>query len=239
MRKLFLLSVFTAYMVMGCASGGFDSIKKTGQLQSGMTYEEVVQLLGSPKASEFNGDKRLATFWLHQAWRGNVPMDLVFSGDNRLESWGENKDKFDADQKTLAAFAEMFESANTSGQGGAAPGPNDPNLQRQIAGTWWGYSGSTERRIGLCANGTYQDYSESGYSGQSHDSLGSETMAWGAASQGGGQGSWSISGSTESGTISIRYSDGSTANMKYQQINDPGCLSFDGNTLCRKSAKCN
>lgn len=130
------------------------------------------------------------------------------------------------------------ESTKGSATKDRSAGANNPSLQRQIAGTWWGYSGSTERSIGLCADGSYNDYSESSYSGRSADSLGNETMAWGSGSQHGGSGRWTITGDTNSGTIHVTYSNGNRTNIRYSQIGDPGCLSFDGSTLCRKSANC-
>jgi len=229
----FLLFLFLA----GCATGGFDSIRKTAQLQAGMSYDEAVALLGPPKTTVMQGGKKVSTFWLHQAYRGNVPMDLVFDAKtNRLESWQENAEKFAASQARLAALTQALEQSGATG--GKAAGPNDPDLQRKIAGLWWGYAGSTERQIGLCADGTYQDYTESGYSGHSSNQYGDETMAWGSAGQGGGQGRWTVNGNSESGTIHVTYSNGNTTEIRYRAINDPGCLSFDGNTLCKKSAQC-
>jgi hypothetical protein len=121
----------------------------------------------------------------------------------------------------------------------SSAGPNNSELQSQIAGIWWGYSGSTERKIGLCPNGTYMDYSESSYSGGSYNQYGDQVGAWGAANQSSGQGNWTIQGDTHSGTIYVQYSNGQSLQMRYSQIGDPGCLSFDGNTLCRSSASCN
>jgi hypothetical protein len=114
----------------------------------------------------------------------------------------------------------------------------NPQLAKDIAGLWWGYSGSTERSIGLCSDGSYFDSAESSYSGTGHDSLGNETMAWGSASQSGAQGKWSIQGDSNSGTIHVEYNNGKITSLQYRQIGDPGCLSFNGNTLCRKSASC-
>ena len=106
-------------------------------------------------------------------------------------------------------------------------------LASQIAGIWWGYQGSTERKIGLCPGGAYQDYSESSYSGSSSDSLGNQTMAWGAAGQGGGAGTWSIQGDYQQGLILVRYNNGSQITIRYQQCGETGCLLFNGNKLCR------
>lgn len=110
-------------------------------------------------------------------------------------------------------------------------------LASQIAGIWWGYSGSTERKIGLCPGGAYQDYSESSYSGSSTDSLGNQDTTWGAASQKGGQGTWTIKGDYQRGSIYVRYNNGSTATIHYEQCGETGCLLFNGNKLCR-AGKC-
>ncbi|HXH72825.1 MAG TPA: carboxypeptidase-like regulatory domain-containing protein, partial [Mariprofundaceae bacterium] len=127
---------------------------------------------------------------------------------------------------------------------GKAPAPsaaapaNNRQLMQDIAGTWWGYSGSTERSIGLCPDGSYYDSAESSYSGRGFDAQGNETMAWGSAGRRGGQGSWTIQGDYNAGIISVQYGNGGTATLQYRQIGDPGCLSFNGNTLCRKSKSC-
>jgi len=118
-------------------------------------------------------------------------------------------------------------------------GPNDQRLAAQIAGIWWGYSGSTERKIGLCPDGSYHDFSESGYSGRMHDSGGYQTGAWGAAGQRGGSGTWTIQGDTQQGTIYVRYNNGKETTLQYRQFGDVGCLLFNGNKLCRSSANCN
>ena len=116
--------------------------------------------------------------------------------------------------------------------------PNNTELASQIAGTWWGYQGSTERKIGLCRNGRYMDFTESGYSGRSFDAGGNETMAWGSASQGGGEGTWTIQGNTQQGTIYVTYTNGNQMTLQYQQCGELGCLLFNGNKLCRTSASC-
>ena len=112
---------------------------------------------------------------------------------------------------------------------------NNQDLANQIAGVWWGYAGSTEHRIGLCPGGMYRDYTESSYSGGAYSNQGA---AWGASSQQSGHGVWNIQGDTQSGVISVRYNSGETASLRYSQINDPGCLNINGNTLCRTSASC-
>lgn len=116
--------------------------------------------------------------------------------------------------------------------------PNNASLAAQIAGTWWGYSNSTERKIGLCADGSYMDYTESGYSGRSFDSGGNQTMAWGTANQGDGAGTWQIQGNDQQGTIYVTYNNGRQATFNYRQCGESGCLLFNGNKLCRTAKSC-
>lgn len=240
MRRVGWLALLGTTILVGCASGGFNSAQRTAQLRPGMSYEEVVALLGEPKESSMVDGKHVTTFWLHQKWRGNVPFDLVFTGDpERLAEWGENEKAFAASQANLQQLADVVAESGVTGTASAAPaGPNNPELQRQMAGLWWGYAGSTERTLGLCADGTYFVSRESSYSGTSSDAGGNQVMAWGAASQGNGKGRWTISGSPQSGSIHVENSGGGSGNIAYKGINDPGCLSIDGNTMCKKSADC-
>lgn len=123
---------------------------------------------------------------------------------------------------------------NESSGGAAAPaGPSDPNLMSGFAGYYWGYSGSTEAHLMLCPSGTFMESSESSYSGSGRDSLGNQTMAWGAAGQKGSRGNWSIQGGPQQGTIQLSYAGGKTTSVNYRQV-DSGCFSFNGRTLCRK-----
>ena len=143
----------------------------------------------------------------------------------------------EGDQLQFVKISEERSPAPTSNQNAAAPpgagSVESAELARQIAGIWWGYSGSTERKIGLCPGGAYQDYSESSYSGNSHDSLGNQTMAWGAGSQGGGTGTWQIQGDFQQGLIFVQYNNGGQLTLRYQQSGETGCLLFNGNKLCR------
>ncbi len=116
---------------------------------------------------------------------------------------------------------------------GPATGPNDTSLMQTMAGQYWGYSGSTEMTLVLCANGTFAEQSEFSASGSGRDSLGNQTHAWGTASQGGARGNWNIQGDQQRGTIVLVYSGGRKASVPYRVV-DSQCWSFDGRTLCRK-----
>ncbi len=117
-------------------------------------------------------------------------------------------------------------SAGAADGGGAAdPGPGDPALMRQMAGNYYSYQGSTERRLTLCPDGRFFLNRESSYSHSGQD------MAWGAASQGGASGRWSIQGQPSGGTISFSYSGGGSDRFEYRMV-DRGCMEFNGTTYC-------
>lgn len=121
------------------------------------------------------------------------------------------------------------------GSGKPAPaGPNDQGLMQQMAARYYGYQGSTESRTALCPNGSYYDTSESSYSGSGSDSLGNETMAWGAASQGQSGGTWTVQGSVQQGVITVSYSNGSVSRINYRAIDNQGCYNFNSSTMCRE-----
>jgi len=84
----------------------------------------------------------------------NVRRDIDLSDPQGSMNYAAAGTKELTDQLTAAATGKAV-----------ASGPNDTELASQIAGTWWGYSGSTETKIGLCPDGSYADFSESGYSG--------------------------------------------------------------------------
>jgi hypothetical protein len=112
--------------------------------------------------------------------------------------------------------------------GAAPPGPSDPALMQAMAGEYYSYSGSTERKLMLCANGTFWDSRESSYSG----SFGTGQGGWGAASQGGGSGSYAIQGDVQGGTITFSYKGGKRSQSRFRSTGERGCYSFDGTTFC-------
>jgi len=75
----------------------------------------------------------------------------------------------------------------------------------------------------LCANGTYRENSESGYSGGAGTS-----GAWGSAAQGGGTGTWRIVGNINEGTLTTVTSGGDATEYKFSRCGSD-CVYF-GNT---------
>jgi len=116
--------------------------------------------------------------------------------------------------------------------GAAPPGPSDPALMQAMAGEYYSYSGSTERKLMLCPSGTFWDSRESSYSG----SFGTNQGGWGTASQGGGSGSYAIQGSDQGGTITFSYKGGKRSQSQFRSTGERGCYSFDGTTFCYSGA---
>lgn len=220
---------------------GLNSIQLTSQLQPGMSYAEVESILGKPQSSQMVEDKWIARYNLQEMWRGYIPYDLIFnSKDQTLISWGENKKAWEENQAQLKMFADEVSklsdaaaaTTNTTqsgtGRGNVAPSfENNAELMKYFVGSYYSFSsvgggqtGGTERKISLCPDGKYFSSSESGYSGGSG--------AWGTASQGGGEGTWKITGTKTSGTIVTTDRTGKSTVYKYEVCGD-GCIYF-GNT---------
>ena len=254
MKKSYLLFnaiLLTAlFMLAGCFSSQqtmkLNSIELTNQLHPGMSYAEVESLLGKPKSSHTTANKYIVRWNLQEMWKGYIPYDMVFNASNKkLISWSENSKAFDQQQAQLAVVAdglkeiEQNTASNNSG-GPSANFQNDPVLMKYFQGAYYHFSsssvgtGGTEREISLCPNGRYSSSSESGYSGGAGTS-----GAWGNASQGGGGGSWKITGTKTEGTIALINSSGKTTTYKYSTCGD-GCIYFgdtkfgyNGNPNCR------
>jgi len=80
-------------ILSGCAAT--STVRKTNQLAPGMLYQEVVQLLGRPKSSEFVDDKWVLRYSLHENRKGWVPYYLVFDKDRkRLASWYADEEEY-------------------------------------------------------------------------------------------------------------------------------------------------
>ena len=112
-------------------------------------------------------------------------------------------------------------------------------MMQTMAGEYYSFAGSTEKKIMFCPNGAFFDSSESSYSGSGYDSLGNQDMAWGSASQSQGSGQWSIQGNSQNGTIFLRYKSGKQVNVPYSPGPERGCYKFDGTLFCYSgSARC-
>ena len=151
----------------------------------------------------------------------------------------DKKKRLDIDLSADTGAMDYSKAGKMAGGGAAAgkpapAGPNDQGLMQQMAARYYGFQGSTETKAALCPNGSYYDTSESSYSGRGFDSLGSETMAFGAASQGGSGGTWTVQGSMQQGVISVTYQGGNVTRINYRAIDNAGCYDFNGSTMCRQ-----
>lgn len=236
---LIIVIIAAASFLYCCSSTqtmALNSIQLTNQLRPGMSYTEVESILGKPKSSQMVGDKWVARWNLQEMWRGYIPYDMVFNPkDQTLISWSENTKAFEQSQAQLKMLADEISrpaaatNSSTGGNSGnVAPAfENDAELMKYFAGLYYSFSGvgggqtgGTERKISLCADSRYSSFSESGYSGNAG--------AWGSASQGGGSGTWKITGNKNSGTIVTTDRNSKSTTYKYETCGN-GCIYF-GNT---------
>lgn len=218
------VSLVAVAVTLGCASLGMNTVSKLNDLEPGMSSEQVQEILGEPTTSQVQGDKWVLKYSLHENWKGWVPHYLVFDKDTRrLESWYADEEEYQRNQAELAAtLAPILES------GEAAPsGPNDPELQRWITGSYYSFTSSmvvsaaSERKLVLCADGRFQVAGEFSASGADAE--------WGAASQHGNAGRWTISGNRQAGTITLSYPGGRTQTLRYQvESQAEQTMLFDG-----------
>lgn len=232
-----LLALAGSISFTGCGSSktmGLNSVQLTNQLQPGMTYDEVVEILGSPKSSKTENNSWIVRWNLQEMWKGYVPYDFVFNpADKTLVSWAENNAAYEQKQEQLKVIADEVDKASVASQGSGEPAPmfeNDSELMKSFAGYYYSFSavgggqtGGTERKVMLCPNGTYRMASETGYSGNA-----GTANAWGSASQGGGDGSWRITGDMNAGTLVTTDNQGSSTTYPYERCGSD-CVYF-GNT---------
>ncbi len=238
---IFFLSLFILSLALrSCSSTktmALNSIQLTSQLRPGMSYSEVESILGKPKSSQVIDDKWIARYNLQEMWKGYIPYDMVFNAsDQTLISWSENKKAWEENQAQLKLVADEVSkqaTANTQAAqatgGGAAPPAfeNDKLLMQYFAGSYYSFSavgggqtGGSERKMSLCPDGKFNSSFESGYSGGSG--------SWGTAAQGGGAGTWRITGTKTSGTIVTIDRSGKPTTYNFKVCGD-GCIYF-GNT---------
>jgi len=96
-----------------------------------------------------------------------------------------------------------------------------------LAGRYWAYSSSadggysTERKAALCADGSFFFGSESGGSGRLTNQYGDVTATYGAVGTTHGDGTWSATGDRSAGTLTLRYHDGRTDQIRYRVSTRP------------------
>jgi hypothetical protein len=205
-----------------CSSMGMNSVTKLNRLTPGMTQEEVTTILGQPKSSELKGDDWILKYTLHQNWKGWVPYNITFdSKTKKLVSWQADETEY---EKIQARMAETVKPLLSSDGGTAGvTGPDDPSLKTWIAGEYYSYIGSTERKLILCENGKFSYTSEASYSGNQNSD---GTTDWGAASRSGKTGTWTIQGSKQEGTIKLSYSNGKNETIKYRPSGETNVMFF-------------
>jgi len=227
------LFAFSTILIQGCGSSksmALNSAQKTNDLRPGMTYNEVVDILGSPKSTQMVNGQLVARWNLQEMWKGYVPYDMVFnSQDQTLISWEANEADFEKKQEQMKEVVAVMEETTNETIGGnvSATGPNDQQLMQQFAGMYYSFSavgggqtGGTERKVSLCPDGTYREFSETGYSGDA-----GTANAWGSAGQGGTTGTWRIVGNINEGTITTVSASGKATEYPFSRCGND-CIYF-------------
>ena len=170
----------------------------------------------------------------------NVRLDIDLSAEAGIMDYAKTGvTMINKENEAKAAAGGGAQDGGQAGPPGEPPGPSDPGMMNEMAGEYYHYSGSTEKKIMFCPQGTFFDSSESSYSGRGYDGLGNQTMAWGNASENKGSGQWSIQGNAQSGTITLVYKSGKRVAMKYVAGPEKGCFKFNGTLFCYSgAAKC-
>ena len=231
---LFCLAIIIFTSCGNMQTIALNSVNLTSQLQPGMTYAEVEGIMGKPKATSFQDNQFIARWNLKEMWKGYVPYDFIFTTDEKkLVSWSENTAAFEAQQQNLKLLVDEVEKAEQSTQAGGEAAPvfeNDQELMRSFAGYYYSFSavgggqtGGTERKVMLCPDGTYRMNSESGYSGNA-----GTASAWGTAGQGGGSGTWRITGNMNNGTLVTTDNGGKSTTYKFERCGSD-CVYFGNN----------
>jgi len=222
-------------------------------------------LTGTVEAADVNPAKsrqRTDSSSLMGSWKCSGPdgeVSLVFETGNRLVFGGEPStytldagavrildEGVPADYRytlkgdSLSFISPENELYQCKRVGRAAAGESDgsagdSSLMRWFAGSYYHFSGSTERRVVLCPNGTFRGGRESGYSGKFTEG-GAQMGAWGSASQSSYNGKWTIRGNQGQGIITLVYSRGAKEEVHYRAAKDRGCFTFNGTLFCYEGA---
>jgi hypothetical protein len=218
------LLIVTTLFLSACAGGGsigLGAAEKTKKLREGMSYPEVVALLGEPASTQLEGGKLKARWSLHEYWKGWVPYDLEFNAKTKkLTAWKVNEAEYQRSQQQLAAQLGVAPStdpapATAPGQPGAAAAGDASHWTNYLAGRKLVriYTGSGYREmenLRLCRNGVYHKSNESGGFG------GGVSMA----SQGRNSGRWQASGPSSAGVLTLQGNGGGRTTYKVTLGND-------------------
>lgn len=228
-----LVVMAAALLLAGCAGFEFDSGKKITQLREGMTYPEVVALLGQPETTQLQQGRFMARWSLHVMWKGNVPHDLEFNAQTRrLIAWKANEEEYQKSQQRLGATFGVPPPDASGGAGTENPaGSGGGHWAKELHGRELMQAGNTnssgqyaKRTMVLCRNGTYRTSSNSGNFGGG--------LAIDA--RGGSAGRWQASGPANAGTLVLRANNGSQQRYRVN-ISDEGFY-LDGTKWWRGDA---
>ena len=121
-------SFLIVFVLTGCAGTSLEinSMERTNQLAPGMTFPEVVQILGKPKSSEFKADKWVLKYSLHQYWKGWVPFYVVFDKrTKKVVTWFVDEEEYVRNQMMWMEAMKAMQKGSGRKGGTSAPGTVD------------------------------------------------------------------------------------------------------------------
>lgn len=99
--RTFILAA-TVIVLSGCVGKSLElnTIEKVNNLSPGMTFQEVVVILGKPKSSSFVGDMWVLKYSLHEYWKGWVPFYVaVDKKSKKVTSWYVDEAEYQRNQQ--------------------------------------------------------------------------------------------------------------------------------------------
>jgi outer membrane protein assembly factor BamE (lipoprotein component of BamABCDE complex) len=120
-HRILPIILFTI-ILSGCAGmqkKESNTADKTNQLSPGMSYEEVVRLLGQPQSSQFVVDKWVLKYSLHDPQRGWMPYRLLLDAERkRLASWYVDEEEYRRDQQMRMQTKRAIQTSGSASDGG-------------------------------------------------------------------------------------------------------------------------
>ena len=167
-------------------------------------------------------------------WEDGVPADCPYRLEGDSLSFVSPENERYRCVRTKRAMPGASPGSSAGASGSAPPSDSgDASLARYFAGSYYHYSGSTERRVVLCPDGTFHGGRESSYSGTFREG-GSRTGAWGTAGRSGYGGRWTIRGDRTRGAITLIHQTGNREEVPYRVAAERGCLYLGGTLFCHE-----
>lgn len=116
-------------------------------------------------------------------------------------------------------------------------GPPKPSagIASALCAQYFSYSGNTTRWLDLCPDGRLRYRDESSFSGDFTGAGGEDLGGWGAHGKNAVTGTWSATGSWQSGNITFNWEHGESYTHAFRAV-DHNCIEIKNLTWCKRAA---